>query len=113
MKRKALLVALSQKTRDKEILILDDLKLTTPKTKEAATILKTLSGIKGFEKLSGKKKNTSLFLSAGKNEELKRAFRNLPSSDIAEARNLNLLDVLNYKYLVFPKETLKNLEPKA
>ncbi len=113
MKRKALLVALSQKTRDKEILILDDLKLTTPKTKEAATILKTLSGIKGFEKLSGKKKNTSLFLLAGKNEELKRAFRNLPSSDIAEARNLNLLDVLNYKYLIFPKEALKNLEPKA
>jgi large subunit ribosomal protein L4 len=108
MKRKALLVALSQKTRDKEILILDDLKLTAPKTKEAATILKTLSGIKGFEKLSGKKKNISLFLLAGKNEELKRAFRNLPSSDIAEARNLNLLDVLNYKYLILPKEVIKS-----
>lgn len=108
MKQKALFVALSQKARDKEILILEDLKLKEPKTKEAATILKSLSKIKGFEKLAGKKKN-SLFLLPKKNEEISRSFRNLPNAETIETRNLNLLDVLNYKYLVFPKESVKSL----
>ncbi len=107
MKRKALLVALSQKTRDKEILILDDLKLTAPKTKEAADILKSLSRIKGFEKLSGKK-NAALVLIKDKNEQLKRAFHNLPGILLNEARNLNLLDTLTYKYLIFNKEAVKS-----
>ncbi len=109
MKRKAILTALSQKARDGELLILDDLKMASPKTKEAAGILKNLGGIKGFEKMAGKKKN-SLFLLPGKNEGLARSFRNLPNANTALARNLNLLDILNYKYLIFPKELLKNSE---
>ncbi len=124
MKRKALLTALSQKARDNEILILDDLELKTPKTKEAAVILKTLSKIKGFEKLApapsasrGGKKNTALVLisaeggsaSGGKenNKNLKRAFHNLPGILLNEARNLNVLDILTYKYLVFLKTSLE------
>ena len=107
MKQKALLVALSQKARDNEILILDDLKLKNPKTKEAAFVLKNLSKIKGFEKLAGKKQNAALILIKDKNEQLKRAFRNLPGVLFNEARNLNLLDALTYKYIIFPKSSLE------
>ncbi len=116
MKRKALLVALSQKARDHEILILDDLKLKNPKTKEAAIILKNLSKIKGFEKLAGKKNTALILISAkggsasggkDKNEQLKRSFRNLAGVLLNEARNLNLLDALTYKYIIFPKSTLE------
>ncbi len=106
MKRKALLVTLSQKARDNEILILDDLKLKSAKTKEAASVLKNLSKIKGFERLAGKK-NTALILIKEKNEQLKRSFRNLPGVLFNEARNLNLLDALTYKYLIFPKSSLE------
>lgn len=106
MKKKALLVTLSQKARDNEILILDDLKLKAPKTKEAAIVFKSLSKIKGFEKISGKKKN-SIFLTPKKDESIARALRNLPNINISETRNLNLLDVLNHKYLILPKESLK------
>ncbi len=106
MKKKALLVALSQKARDKEILILDNLNLEAPKTKEAAAILKSFSKIKGFEKMAGKKKN-SLFLLPKKEEKINRAFRNLSGADASEARNLNVLDVLNYKYLIFFKSSLE------
>ena len=112
MKKKAMLVALSQKARDKEILILDGLKLTTAKTKEAAGILKSLSKIKGFEKLTTKKKNGALILLKEKNENLKRVFRNLPGVMLDEARNLNVLSTLTYKYLVFPKDALKILESR-
>jgi large subunit ribosomal protein L4 len=114
MKKKALLVALSQKARDNEILILDDLKLKNPKTKEAASVLKNLSKIKGFERLvlapsasRGDKKNTALVLTKEKNEPLRRSFRNLAGVLLNEARNLNLLDAISYKYLVFLKSSLE------
>jgi large subunit ribosomal protein L4 len=110
MKRKALLVALSQKARDNEILILDDLKLKTPKTKEAAGILKSLSAIKDFEKLAAKKENKALILLKEIKEDLKRAFRNLPGILLDETRNLNLLNVLKYKYLIFSKESVKTFK---
>ena len=117
MKRKALFTALSQKARDNEILILDDLKLENAKTKEAAAILKSLSKIKGFEKLAGKKNAALILISTkggsasgrkDKNENLKRSFRNLPGVLLNEARNLNLLDALTYKYLILDKETVKS-----
>ncbi len=99
MRGKALLVALSQKARDNEIMALDDLKLKNAKTKEAANIVKAL-GIKG----------TALFLIPEKIEEIIRSFRNLPSISVSEARNLNLLDVLNKKYIVLTKDLIKNAE---
>ncbi len=106
MKRKALLVALSQKARDNEILILDDLKLKAAKTKEAATVLKSLSKIKGFEKLAGKN-NSVVILIKDKSDQLKRSFRNLSGVLFNETRNLNLLDILTYKYLIFTKPSLE------
>ena len=110
MRRKALLIALSQKVRDGEILVLEDLKIKTPKTKESANILKALAKIKGFEKMTSKKGNASLFLLPEKREEIVRSFRNLPNTDIAAVSNLNLLDVLKYKYIVFPKDLIKKTE---
>ena len=115
-KRKALLVALSQKLRDGEILVLDNLKLTPPsgasfaKTKEANAIVSNLSKIKGFEDLTKKKKNRAEVLLANKTDEIKRAFKNLFGILVEEARSLNPLDVLTYKYLIFIKDSLKVLE---
>jgi len=109
-KRKAFLVALSQKLRDGEILVLDDLKIKEPKTKEAGGVVSGLSKIKGFEKLATKKKNRAEVLLANKTNEIKRAFKNLPGILVEEARNLNPLDILTYKYLIFTKDSLKVLE---
>src|SRR3989344_4474491 len=112
MKTGALLVALSQKARDKEILVLDKITIKESKTKEAAVILKALSKIKGFEKLTRKKNAALILISAkGGNENLKRAFRNLPGIIFVQAGNLNLLDVLNHKYLVFSREAVGALGP--
>ncbi len=99
MKRKALLTALSQKVRDNEVLILDDLKLKEAKTKEAAIIMKSL-GVKG----------SSLILLTEKNKEIIRGFRNLPKTDTMEARNLNLLDALNHKNIIFKKDLIEQAE---
>lgn len=110
MMKKALFVALSQKARDGEILVLDNLSVAEPKTKLVNVIISSLSGIEGFNKLKTKKKNRALFLVKEKKDDLKRAFGNLPGILLEESRNLNPLSALTYKYLIFSQEALKSLE---
>jgi large subunit ribosomal protein L4 len=100
MKKKAFFVALSQKLRDNEILFLDKINLTQPKTKEAMGIIKSISGIKNFEKLATKKKNNAILAMPNKDESVSRSFRNIPGLQISDTRNLNVLDLLTYKYLI-------------
>lgn len=109
MKKKAFFVALSQKARDGEVLVLDGLSVSAPKTKEANEIVSNLSKLKGFEKLKTKKTNRAAVLVEKKQDDLKRAFYNLPGIILGESRNLNVLDVLTYKYLIFTKDGLKGL----
>ncbi|MFH1979326.1 MAG: 50S ribosomal protein L4 [Patescibacteria group bacterium] len=109
MKKKAFFVALSQKARDGEVLVLDGLSVSAPKTKEANEIVSNLSKLKGFEKLKTKKTNRVAVLVEKKQDDLKRAFYNLPGIILGESRNLNVLDVLTYKYLIFTKDGLKGL----
>jgi len=100
MSKKAFYTALSQKLRDGEIMFLDNVSLKDAKTKEAAGVLSAIAKVEGFEKLATKKNNKAIFVLPKKDDEIKRSFRNLSGSEVYEARNLNLLDILNYKYLV-------------
>lgn len=109
MKRKALLAVLSQKARDKEVLFLDEVSLKEPKTKNAAAIVRELSGVKGFERL-GEKGRKALVLEAKKDTALERAFRNLPYVDVGQARQIYPLQLMSYKYLVFPKMAVEVIE---
>lgn len=106
MKNKALLVSFSKKAADKEIVFLNDLKFKEAKTKEARNLFSALKKIKGFEKL-GERGGRTLTLLAEPANNLARAIRNLPQVDAREARNINALNLLSYKYLIMPKETIK------
>lgn len=110
MKKKAFFIAFSQKLRDNEILFLDKIILSQPKTKEANIVIKNLSNIKNFEKLAGKNKNRAVLALPKKDSDIERGFRNLPGMQISQFKNLNILDLLNYKYLIVtePKEAIKN-----
>jgi large subunit ribosomal protein L4 len=101
MRKLAFFTALSQKLRDKEIFFLDKIALDKAKTKEANAVVKSLSKIEGLEKLSFKKNNRVIFALDKKNPEIATSFRNLPGISINETKNLNALDILTYKYLIF------------
>ena len=101
MAKKALLTALSGKFRDGEILILDELKITAPKTKEMAKIIKNFPRIK-----------TALLTVSGGSENIKKSARNLPNIGIANINNLNILDILTYQYLIFTKDGVEYLHKK-
>jgi large subunit ribosomal protein L4 len=114
MKAKALFTILSKKFKDGEVFFLDTLKTSTPKTKESLNILKNLSKIKGGEYILAKRENSAYITVAKKDINLDCGFRNFGNLKLDEWRNLNPLDVLNYKYLIIdnPAEAFTFLENK-
>ena len=101
MARKAFLIVLSSKVKDGELIVLDELKVAVPKTKEMAKIMANFPKVKN-----------GLLVLTEKNEDVKRAARNLPNLDIININNLNILDILKYQYLIFTKDGIEYLNKK-
>jgi large subunit ribosomal protein L4 len=100
MRSKALRTVLSQKLRDGELLMLENLVFPEAKTKQAHTLLTSLSSIPMLKELSSKKRNAALFALSEKDTEIERSFRNLANVDVAEVRNLNPVSLLSHKYVI-------------
>ena len=100
MRTKALAVVLSDKVREGRLLLVDSLDMRTPKTKEARTALSNLGTIKGYGEVATRRKNAVLFALPSKNDAVVKSFRNMGNVMVEEARNLNPVDVVSYRYLV-------------
>ena len=96
-RQKALLVALSRKYKDSEVVFVDSLEMSAPKAKDAKNILAALSGMLGG---LSKKKNAVLIALPGAHAATQKSFRNFGNVEVAEVRNLNPVSVLSAKYLV-------------
>jgi large subunit ribosomal protein L4 len=114
MKAKALFIVLSKKFRDGEVLFVDSLSFSAPKTKDAKAALVGLAKAKGFEKLATKRKNAAFIALGAKDVNVEKSFRNIGSVSVDETRNLNLLDLLQHAFIVIenPVESLKTIEAK-
>lgn len=114
MKAKAFLTLLSKKYKDGEVLFVDSLSFNAPKTAEAVAALEGLSKAKGFEKLATKRKNSAFIGLSKKDVNTEKSFRNVGSVMVDEVRNINLLDLLKYTYVVIenPVESIKLIENK-
>lgn len=99
MRRKALLMVLSSKAENNLLILLDKIKLEKAKTKEVSGILKVLP-CKG---------NKSLLVLPTMEKDVILAARNIPGVRTVQARDLNVLDVLSFKYLIMPKEAVKTI----
>jgi len=111
MRQKALLIALSQKARDGEIILMESFGLEQPKTREAKQILSGLSKI--FPKLS-KGKNAALVTLHNAHLNTHKSFRNIGNIELSEVRNLNPLSVLSSAYLIItdPQTSFDTLSKK-
>lgn len=98
-KRQALLSAVSQKIRQDEVIILDDIKLKEAKTKEVATILKNL-----------KLDKSALFVVAEDDKDLLRAANNIPQVEVINADLLNVYDVVKVAKCVVTKAAAEKIE---
>jgi large subunit ribosomal protein L4 len=92
VKRVALRKALSERLKAGDVLVVDDLKLSTAKTKEFLGIMSALQ-IKG----------TALIVGRAGDENLRRASRNVPGVECTTGRDLNTYQVLRSDRLVFTR----------
>ncbi|OGZ24608.1 MAG: 50S ribosomal protein L4 [Candidatus Nealsonbacteria bacterium RIFCSPLOWO2_01_FULL_43_32] len=97
MGRKALLMVLSAKVKSGTLIILDSLKIEKLKTKLMADVL---------SKLPCKEQSCLIALSSMDKDVIASA-RNLAKVQTRQAKDLNVLDLLNTKYLIVPKDAIK------
>jgi large subunit ribosomal protein L4 len=95
MVRLALLSALSDRAETGRVAVVDDWKITAPKTKDAATILRKL-------KLTG----SVLIVLAQDELDVERSFANLPEAQTTTFGELSAHDVLRADWLLFSDRTL-------
>jgi large subunit ribosomal protein L4 len=100
MRRKALFMVLSLKAKNKDLIILDNINLEKGKTKEMVKVLTSLP-------CSGK---TTLLAMPNYDKKLFLATRNIKNASVDDARNINVLELLNHKYLLVTKESIKTIE---
>lgn len=107
----ALASVLSRKFKDGEVIFVDQLAFSAPKTKEAKKALDAIANAAGTPDLSTKQKNAAIIAFAGKNAEAEKSFRNIGSVIADEVRNLNPVDLVTKKYLIIeqPGESFKIL----
>lgn len=110
MVQKALLLALSRKYKDGQIIFVDSIEMKEPKAKEAHAVLKAL-GKAGFVT---KKKNAALLALPNAHQPTIKSFRNFANINLTEVRNLNPVSVLGSKYLIIadPKAAFETLAKK-
>jgi len=105
MARKSLLMALSSKAKEENIVVLEDLKLNEVKTREVAKIIANLR-----TKIVNFKKAKTLVVLSNFDKDLIRAAKNIVDLKTIEARNLNALEILSFKYLLMTKDTISALK---
>jgi len=97
----ALRKALSERLKAGDVLVVDDLKLSSPKTKEFVGVISTLE-LKG----------TTLVVSTGVDKNLTLASRNIPTVALATSDSLNTYDVLRPDKLLFTKSAFEKVSDR-
>src|SRR5512143_4160761 len=98
-KRAALVDAMSSKVADSRLILVDSLELTEPKTKLVSSILENL----------GVQENALLLITA-ENRNLRLAARNIPSVKVLKMDNINVYDILKYRYLITTQDALNAMQ---
>lgn len=99
VRRLAIKSALSSKVIGNEIIVLDQLQLSQPKTKEFNAILKNLNV-----------ERKALVVAANYDDNVALSARNIPGVKFVSASGINVLDVLGYDKLIITKEAVEKVE---
>ncbi len=99
VKRLALRSALSSKVREGKLLLVDNISLDEPKTKEIKSILTNL-----------KAETRTLLVTAQPDKNIIKSVRNLPGVNVVVANQLSVVDILNHDCMVVTREALSRIE---
>lgn len=97
-RRQALKSALTAKVQAGELIVVDLLKLTEPKTKNMVEILNNL------------KANKALIVTAESEENLFKSARNIPGVAMLATEGLNIYDILAHDQMIITKDAVGKVE---
>jgi large subunit ribosomal protein L4 len=100
MRRLAIRSALSDKVANEKLIVLSDLALEAPRTKDMVAILEKLP-------LDGKR---VLMMLPQRNENVILSLRNIPSAKAQHVSSINVVELLKHDCLIMPVETVRWLE---
>jgi large subunit ribosomal protein L4 len=98
----ALRRALSERLRAGDVLVVDDLKLDTPKTKDFIGVLTALDLRDG----------TALIVAQAPDKNLRLASRNVPNVEVTTSETLNTYEILRSDKLVFTRGAFERVEAR-
>lgn len=115
VRAKALATTLSKKFADGEVIALEALAFTEPKTALAKTIITALAKGSGKDDLATKRKNAALVIVPKRHEATEKSFKNFGHIVVAQAKDINPVDLLTFKYVIItqPADTLATLEKRV
>jgi len=99
VRRLAIKSALSSKVKDNELIVLDQLTLSRPKTKDFVKILNNL-----------KVDRKALVVTADYDENVALSARNIPGVKLVAADGINVLDVMVHDRLIITKDAVAKVE---
>ena len=97
--KKSKAIALSEKFKDKKLIVVDDFGLKEPSTKKAAKIIADLKIPEG----------KVLVVTDGINDNDAKSFRNIDNVKVESARGLNTYYLVFAEYVIFTKNSLNEL----
>lgn len=104
MKQKAVMMALSDKVEQSSLVVIDNLKMESFKTKQFVEMLKS------FEKEVLPVRRNLLLINGSKSDKILYSGRNLKGVDIINPENINIVDLLSHRQVIMTEEGIKNLE---
>ena len=100
-KKSSLISAISQKTKDKNLIIFEDVKEKINKTKEFNKFLKR-NGIN----------NALIVVDLNSKKNIELSARNIANIKLIDTSYLSTYDILRYKQIMFTKSSIKELEKR-
>ena len=100
-KKSSLISAISQKTKDKNLIIFEDIKDKISKTKQFIKFLKT-------NRIS----NALIVVDLKTKRNIELSARNIPNIKLIDASYLTIYDILKYKQIMFTESSTKELEKR-
>ena len=100
-KKQSIASLISEKIKDKNLLVFSDFKIEIKKTKEMSTI------IKKFE-LS----DSLIILDKSSKEKIEKSIRNIPNIKVTDINHFSAFDLVKFKKTVFTESSVKELEKR-
>ena len=100
-KKQSIASLITEKTLNKNLLVLNDFNNEIKKTKEMSSILKK------FEIL-----NSLIILDKNSKEKIEKSIRNIPNVKVTDINHFSAFDIIKFKKIVFTESSIKELEKR-